>query len=49
MFDWLMENSGTVFVSAIVAGILAVAIHRVYRDATRGKNSCGGNCSCCRR
>lgn len=40
---------GTVFVGAIVAGLVALAIRSMIRDKKNGKSlQCGGDCSQCK-
>ncbi|MCM1157218.1 MAG: FeoB-associated Cys-rich membrane protein [Bacteroidales bacterium] len=40
---------GTVLVSAILVGIVALAVRSMIRDKKSGKSlQCGGDCSACR-
>lgn len=47
MIGWLVENLGTIIISLILAGIVAMTIMRLVKDKKQGKSSCGGNCAHC--
>ncbi len=47
MLNGIMENAGTIVVSLLLAGLVALIIVRLRRDRKRGKSSCGANCGCC--
>ena len=45
MFDWIIQNIGTIVIGLVVAGIVAAAVAKVARDKRKGK--CAGcNCGC---
>ena len=47
MFGMILENAGTIAVTLVLAGIVALIVLRLRRDRKQGKSSCGGNCGCC--
>ena len=47
MFNGIVENAGTIVVSLLLIGVVALIVARLRRDKKRGKSSCGGNCGCC--
>ena len=47
MFNGIVENAGTILVSLLLIGVVALIVARLRRDKKRGKSSCGGNCGCC--
>ncbi len=47
MFQWIMDNAGTLAVSLALMGLVAWIIVRLRRDRKQGRSSCGSNCGCC--
>lgn len=47
MMTWIMENLGTVLVSAGLLLIVALVIVKLIRDRKKGKTACGCNCAHC--
>lgn len=47
MIEWLAENMGTIFVSAIIVLIVVLIIRKLIRDKKAGRHSCGGDCGGC--
>ncbi len=38
---------GTIFVLALVAGLVYLSIRSIVKDRRAGKRTCGGNCGAC--
>jgi hypothetical protein len=47
MFDFLVNNAGTIIISAALLVILCFAVISIMKDKKKGKCSCGGNCGSC--
>ncbi|MBR1867331.1 MAG: FeoB-associated Cys-rich membrane protein [Clostridia bacterium] len=49
MFNWLINNIGSILVLLAVAGIVALITAFIIRSKKKGKNSCGcgGGCVGC--
>ena len=47
MMTWIMENLGTVLVSAGLLLIVALVIVKLIRDRKKGKTACGSGCAHC--
>ena len=48
MFNWLVQNIGTIVIGLIVAGVLAAVVVKISRDRRKGKRAgCGCGCSNC--
>ena len=47
MLQAIADNAGTIIVSLVLIGVVALIVLRLHRDKRRGKSSCGGNCGCC--
>lgn len=47
MFAWFAANWGTILVSLILCGIVALIIKQLRKDKKQGKSSCGGDCAHC--
>lgn len=47
MFDWLVNNIGTILISICLLIIISLIIYKIIRDKKSGKSSCGCNCSNC--
>lgn len=47
MIEWLAENMGTIFVSAIIVLIVVLIIRKLICDKKAGRHSCGGGCGGC--
>lgn len=47
MLQGIAENAGTIVVSLLLIGAVALIVIRLRRDRKQGKCSCGGNCGCC--
>lgn len=47
MFGFLMENSSTILVSAVVAAILILILLKIIKDKKKGVSSCGCSCKDC--
>ncbi|MBO5870114.1 MAG: FeoB-associated Cys-rich membrane protein [Clostridia bacterium] len=45
--NWIIENMATIIVSAIVLGVLSLALYKIIKDKKSGKTSCGCSCSGC--
>ncbi|MEE0059457.1 MAG: FeoB-associated Cys-rich membrane protein [Acutalibacteraceae bacterium] len=47
MFDWLVNNSGTIIIALVLAVIVALIIIRMIKNKKNGKLGCGCGCSSC--
>ena len=47
MLDWITLNAGTLLISLLLIGLVALIILQLRRDKKKGKSSCGANCGCC--
>ena len=47
MFQWIVENAGTIIVGIALTALVTGIVVRMRMDRKRGKSSCGCNCSCC--
>ena len=47
MLRIIAENAGTIVVSLVLIGVIALIVARLRKDGKEGKSSCGGNCGCC--
>ena len=47
MWEWLVENKGTILVVIILAVVVFLVIRSIIRDKKQGKSSCGGSCGSC--
>ena len=47
MLQAIADNVGTIVVSLVLIGVIALIVARLRRNKKRGKSSCGGNCGCC--
>ncbi len=47
MFDWLVNNLGTIVITLVLAVIVALIIIRMIKNKKDGKHSCGCGCSSC--
>ncbi len=47
MLSGIMENAGTIIISLLLIGLVALIIVQLRRDKKKGKSSCGANCGCC--
>ena len=47
MLDWITANAGTLGISLLLIGLVALIILQLRRDKKKGKSSCGANCGCC--
>ena len=47
MFNGIIENAGTIVVSALLTGLVILIIVRLHKDKKQGKASCGGSCGGC--
>ncbi len=47
MMTWIMENLGTVLVSAGLLLIVVLVIVKLIRDRKKGKTACGCGCAHC--
>lgn len=47
MFTWIMENMGTIIVSAVLLAVVAAAIASMVHGRRKGKSSCGCGCAGC--
>lgn len=47
MFNWFLNNIGTIAVFAILAAIVVFIILHMRKDRCAGKSSCGANCAHC--
>ncbi len=47
MYFWIMENLGTVVVSALLLAAIAAILVGMLRDRKNGKTSCGSGCAGC--
>ena len=47
--SWLVGNSGTIWVAALLAAIVAGILYSLYRGKKNGNSSCccGGSCVSC--
>jgi len=46
MFDWIVNNIGTIIVCAILLSIVTAIIIYLYKNKKAGKNSCNCGCGC---
>ena len=47
MFAWIVQNIGTIVISAILLAIVVAVVRYLIRQKKQGKNSCGANCAHC--
>ena len=47
MMTWLIANSGTILVLAILLTVVTAILFTMRRDRKRGRTACGGSCSHC--
>ena len=47
MIQGIVENAGTIVVSLLLIGLVALSVVRLRKDKKQGKSSCGCNCGCC--
>lgn len=47
MLQGIAENAGTIAVSLVLIGVVALIVVRLRKDRKKGKCSCGGQCGCC--
>lgn len=47
MTVWLSANWGTIFISLILTGVVALIIINLVNKKKQGKSSCGCNCANC--
>lgn len=47
MFIWIMENSATIIISAVLALVTVAVIAGMVRSKREGKSSCGCGCAGC--
>ncbi|MBE6624578.1 MAG: FeoB-associated Cys-rich membrane protein [Ruminococcaceae bacterium] len=47
MFQFILDNIGTIAVSLLLLGIVCAIIIRSVRNKRQGKTSCGCGCSSC--
>ena len=47
MFQWIIENAGTIIVSIALIALVTCIIIRLCKEKKQGKSSCGCNCGCC--
>ncbi len=45
--NWLLENLGTILVSLVLLGTVALIIVKMRKDKKKGKSSCGCGCASC--
>ncbi|MBP5180109.1 MAG: FeoB-associated Cys-rich membrane protein [Clostridiales bacterium] len=47
MTEWIMDNLGTIIVSAILIVIVGLAVGSLIRKKIKGESTCGCGCSNC--
>ena len=50
MFDFILNNLGTILVLAALVAIVTVIVIRIIKAKKKGGyccSKCGGNCACC--
>lgn len=47
MIEWIKGNLPTIFVAAVIAALIILAVIKLVRDKKKGKPSCGGCCGGC--
>ena len=47
MFQWIVENAGTIIVSIALIALVTGIVIRMRKEKKQGKSSCGCNCGCC--
>jgi Flp pilus assembly protein protease CpaA len=47
MLEWITLNAGTLLISLLLIGLVALIILQLRRDKKQGKSSCGGACGGC--
>lgn len=47
MFEWLVNNLGTIVISALLLATVVLVICSMVRQKRKGKSSCGCNCASC--
>lgn len=47
MLAWIMENIGTILISAVLLLVVVLIIRKLVKDKKKGKSSCGCNCAHC--
>ncbi len=45
--NWLMENGGTILVSAVLLGVVAAIVVHMVRQKKAGRSGCGCGCEGC--
>jgi hypothetical protein len=47
MFDFLVQNIGTIMIGAVLLAAIVLVIVKLYRDKKHGKSSCSCGCKNC--
>ncbi len=47
MLTGIIDNAGTIMVSVLLIGLVALIVIRMRKDKKQGKSSCGASCGCC--
>ncbi|MBP5491813.1 MAG: FeoB-associated Cys-rich membrane protein [Clostridiales bacterium] len=45
--NWILENLGTIVISAVLLLIVALVVFTMIRNKKRGKSTCGCGCANC--
>ena len=47
MFQWIIDNAGTILISLALIGLVVLIVARMRKDKKQGKSSCGCSCGSC--
>ena len=47
MMNWFAENLGTIIITLVLAGVVALIYAYLIGQRKKGKSSCGCNCANC--
>ena len=47
MFQWIIDNTGTILISLALIGLVVLIVARMRKDKKQGKSSCGCSCGSC--
>ena len=47
MMNWFAENLGTIIITLVLAGVVALICAYLIGQRKKGKSSCGCNCANC--
>lgn len=47
MADWIMQNLGTILITAGLVFVVILSIRSLIKNKKQGKSCCGGSCAGC--